>query len=71
MALRFTGNETTTTEFEMLLEAFDGESRVVVITSKEAIEDFGRSAVEAKASDKYSRDLKDQHGRVRVFTTDF
>jgi hypothetical protein len=52
MGLVFTGEEGTTERFELVLEAFDGTERVLVVTSTEAIEDFGLDAVREMASTK-------------------
>ncbi|TIL55339.1 MAG: hypothetical protein E5Y79_34625 [Mesorhizobium sp.] len=52
MGLVFTGEEGITERFELLLEAFDGTERVLVVTSTEAIEDFGLDAVREMASKK-------------------
>ncbi len=71
MSLRFTGKSVTTAEFETVLEAFDGEQRVMVVTSQEALDDHGLAAVEALASEKYGRGELEEDGRVRVFTSDF
>jgi hypothetical protein len=71
MILRFTGERGSSEEFETLLEAFDGKKRVVIVTSTEAIEDFGLPAVQAKADEKYAADVVDDKGRVRVLTVDF
>lgn len=71
MSLHFTGREHSTGEFETVLEAFDGETKVVVITSREAIDDNGLDAVRARASKKYAAGELEPDGRVRVFTTDF
>lgn len=70
MSLRFSGNSGSSSEFETLLEAFDAEKRVVVITSTEAIDDYGISAVERRASEKYDAGQFEADGRVRVFTSD-
>ncbi|MER8579616.1 hypothetical protein NKG95_12875 [Mesorhizobium sp. M1423] len=40
MGLVFSGEEGTTERFELVLEAFDGTERVLVVTSTEAIEDL-------------------------------
>ena len=69
--LRFSGEEGGTEKFETLLEAFDGEKRVMVVTSSEAIKDYGLPAVQKKASEKYATNQFDHSGRVRVFTSDF
>lgn len=71
MSLTFSGKQGNSPDFETLLEAFDGDKRVVVVSSQEAIEDNGLSAVQQKASEKY--DLKQFYadGRIKVFTTDF
>ena len=71
MALRFTGKEGTNEAFEKMLEAYDGDKRVVVITSTEAIEDNGLAAVQSRADEKYVAGQLDEKGRVRVLTIDF
>ena len=71
MALTFSGARGTSAEFETLLEAFDGDKRVVVITSEEAIEDFGLNEVQRCAADKYHAGRREDDGRVRVTTVDF
>ncbi|MER8395552.1 hypothetical protein NKH10_27445 [Mesorhizobium sp. M1340] len=70
MGLVFTGEEGITERFELLLEAFDGTERVLVVTSTEAIEDFGLDAVREMASKKYDAGQLDEAGRVRVLTSD-
>lgn len=70
MGLRFTGNRGPTPDFEINLEAFDGDERVLVVTSREALDDFGEAAVHTKANEKYAAGEIDEKGRVRVFTTD-
>ena len=71
MPLRFTGKQGNSQEFELLLEAFDGDKRVVVVTSSEAIEDYGLLAVQSKAEKKYDAGMFGRDGRLRVLTTDF
>jgi hypothetical protein len=71
MALTFSGVRGASPEFETLLEAFDGEKRVVVITSAEAIEDFGLGEVQRRAAEKYDAGHREDDGRVRVTTVDF
>ena len=71
MPLTFSGNSGSSEQFETLLEAHDGDKRVVVVTSREAIDDHGLPAVQLKASEKYDAKQLDQSGRVRVLTTDF
>lgn len=70
MPLVFSGEQGGSESFEMLLEAHDGDKRVVVVTSSEAIEDHGIDKVEAKASDKYDAGHFDQNGRIKVLTGD-
>lgn len=70
MPLDFSGETGKSQNFELLLEAFDGDQRVVVITSVEAIEDNGLGAVQQKAIEKYDKGLFN-NGRITVFTTDF
>ncbi len=70
MSLRFTENQGASPQFEALLEAFDGDRRVVVVTSREAIEDFGLEKVQAKASEYYALGRLDSAGRVHVLTSD-
>ena len=71
MPLVFTGKTSSDPEFDIVLEAYAGSKRVVVVTSQEALDDYGIVAIEQKASDKYDADLTDNQGRVRVFTNDF
>lgn len=71
MGLKFSGKHSNSETFELLLEAFDGDKRVVVVSSTEAIEDYGLPAVEEKAAEKYAAGKLDHAGRVRVLTTDF
>lgn len=71
MPLMFNGSSGSSPQFERLLEAFDGETRVIVITSQEAIDDHGLGSVQIRASEKYDAGLLEEDGRVRVFTTDF
>ncbi|MDO1559841.1 hypothetical protein Q0812_10425 [Brevundimonas sp. 2R-24] len=70
MSLRFTGASGSSPAFELLLEAYDGEKRVMVITTREAIDDHGLAAVQHRASEKYAAKQLEGDGRVRVFTTD-
>ncbi|WP_419694933.1 hypothetical protein ACN2CC_32730 [Mesorhizobium muleiense] len=70
MGLVFTGEEGISERFELLLEDFDGTERVLVVTSTEAIEDFGLDAVREMASKKYNAGQLDEIGRVRVLTSD-
>lgn len=71
MSLTFSGRQGSSPEFETLLEAFDGDRRIVVVSSQEAIQDNGLSAVQQKASEKYDAKLFDAVGRIKVLTTDF
>ncbi len=71
MPLEFTDKEGSSPQFETLLEAFDGEKRVVVVSSKEAIEDHGLPSIQSKASEKYDAKLFDGKGLVRVMNSDF
>lgn len=71
MPLTFTGETGSSQKFETLLEAYDGNKRIVVVTSQEAIEDYGLPAVQAKASAKYDARTLDPDGRVKVLTSDF
>jgi hypothetical protein len=70
MPLIFTGASGASPQFEQLLEAFEGETRVIVVTSREAIDDHGLESVQRRASEKYHAGLLDEFGRVCVFTTD-
>lgn len=70
MPLSFTGQSVTTPNFGRSLEASDGNSIIAVLTSEEAIQDFGLDAVQQKASDKYDAGQLDETGRVIVFTDD-
>lgn len=71
MSLKFSGNQGNSLAFETLLEAFDGDKRVVVVSSQEAIDDHGLSAVQQKASEKYDAQRFDAVGRIKVLTSDF
>ena len=71
MSLTFSGMQGRSSDFETLIEAFDGDTRVVVVSSKEAIDDYGLPAVQQKASEKYDKKLFDAAGRIKVYTTDF
>lgn len=71
MPLRFTGETGSNTNFAKMLEAYDGETRVIVITSEEAIQDHGLAAVQQRASEKYAAGELEDSNKVRVFTTDF
>lgn len=68
--LSFTGKSGSSPEFELLLEAYAGQERVVVVTSREALDDFGLAKVQARASEKYDAGQLDEKGRVRVFSDD-
>lgn len=74
MPLRFTENRNPTLGW-VSLESFDiaTDSRVVVHATDEAIEDFGLSAVEQRASDKYDAGQfeVDPPPLIRVRTSDF
>lgn len=70
MPLTFTGSTGSSPQFDCLLEAFDGDTRVIVITSREAIDDHGLANVQVRASAKYDAGLLEDDGKVRVFTTD-
>ncbi|MER9221852.1 hypothetical protein NKI48_23475 [Mesorhizobium sp. M0644] len=70
MVLVFTGEKGNSGQFELLLEAFDGSKRVMVVTSTEALEDYGLDAIHGKASEKYAAGKLDERGRVRVLTSD-
>ena len=70
MPLMFTGSSGSSPQFELLLEAFDGDTRVIVITSREAIDDHGLAHVQVRASEKYDAGLLEDDGKVRVFTPD-
>jgi hypothetical protein len=68
MGLSFSGKQADT-DTGVSLEAFDGDKRVVVKASSEAIQDYGLSAVRQCASEKYDAgDLAD--GFVQVWTDD-
>jgi hypothetical protein len=71
VSLSFSGNQGSSPEFETLLEAFDGDKRVVVVSSQEAIGDYGLPAVQQRASEKYDAQLFDAAGRIKVLTSDF
>ena len=71
MPLTFTGETGRSQNFETLLEAYDGNKRIVIVTSQEAIEDYGLPAVQAKASAKYHAKTLDPDGRVKVLTSNF
>lgn len=70
MPLLFTGSSGSSPQFELLLEAFDGDTRVIVITSQEAIDDHGLGSVQIRASEKYDEGQLEDDGRVRVFAAD-
>lgn len=70
MPLMFTGSSGSSFQLERLLEAFDGDTRVIVITSQEAIDHHGLGSIQSRASEKYDAGLLEEDGRVRVFTTD-
>lgn len=70
VSLTFSGKQGSSQEFETLLEAFDGDKRVVVVSSREVIDDNGLPAVQQKASEKYEAKQFDAKGRIKVFTTD-
>lgn len=70
MPLMFTGSSGSSVLFERLLGAFDGDTRVIVITSQEAIDDHGLGSVQLRASEKYDAGILEDDGRVRVFTAD-
>lgn len=71
MPLVFTGQTGNSEQFELLLEAYDGDRRVVVVSSREAMEDHGIGAIHDKASEKYDAGRLDADGRVKVLTSDF
>lgn len=71
MSLTFSGNQGNSPKFETLLEAFDGDKRIVVVGSQEAIDDYGLPAVQQKASEKYDAQLFDAAGGIKVLTSDF
>ncbi len=71
MSLTFSGKQGISQNFETLIEAFDGNTRVVVASSQEAIDEYGLPAVQQKASEKYDEKLFDAAGRIKVSTTDF
>ncbi|MER8441163.1 hypothetical protein NKH36_33765 [Mesorhizobium sp. M1312] len=70
MGLVFTGEGGANERFELWLEAFDGTERVLVVTSTEAIDDFGLDVVREMASKKYDAGQLDEIGRVRVSISD-
>ncbi len=57
--------------FDTNHEAYDGETRVIVVISKEAVDDYGLNAALAKGSEKYDRGERQLPGRVVVRTSDF
>ena len=57
--------------FDTNYEAHYGMTRVVVVVSKEVIDDYGLSAAHAKGSEKYDRGKREGPNRVSVRTTDF
>ena len=71
MPLIFTGEKGASQVFETLLEAYDGDKRIVVVTSQEAIDDHGLPAVQELASQKYDAERFDPTGRIKVLTDDF
>lgn len=72
MPLRYSGQSAPTVDFEIVLEAFDGPKRVLVVTSEEAIQDYGLAAVQVCGSRKYDAGQIEPGPvpRVRVFTSD-
>ena len=62
MPLRFPGQTGSTERFDLLPEAYDGAGRVVVVTSREAIDDRGIEAAQ-KASEKCDVGRVDEAGR--------
>ena len=71
MPLVFTGRSGASEKFELLLEAYDGSKRIVVVSSQEAIDDHGLSAVQSLAAKKYLIGAAEIDGRITVLTTDF
>lgn len=69
MGLEFTDQQHTVSE-GVILVALDGKKRVIVLTSAEALEDYGFGDVYECADAKYRDGDIDLDGRVRVFTTD-
>lgn len=70
MPLVFTEDLTKAGESGALLEAYDGENHVTVVTSRGAIRDFGLATVQQKASEKYDAKQLVDGGRVVVLTSD-
>lgn len=53
MALIFTGRQTTGGGFEILLEAFDGEKRVMVGTTSDELANYGLEVIQKRISEQY------------------
>lgn len=77
MGLRYTGESAVNPNtFGENIFAYDGEVKVVVEASNEAIQDYGREAVLRKGSEKYTTgDFEPEVGniprKVTVRTSDF
>lgn len=69
MGLLFSGRRETTDLGESF-EAFDGDKRVIVKASSEAVQDYGLPAVRECASRKYDAGNLTPDGFVQVFTAD-
>jgi hypothetical protein len=70
MPLSFTAKMRASKDL-LILEAFHGKGRVVVVSSREAIQVHGLFAVFRRASEKFDAGVFDEVGRVRVFSSDF
>ncbi len=72
MPLTYTGQSAIDPySFDTNYEAYDGMTRVIVVVSREAMDDHGLSAAHAKGSDKYDRGELEEPRRVSVRTNDF
>jgi hypothetical protein len=70
MPLSFTGKMRASKDL-LFLEALHGEGRVVVVSSREAMQVHGLFAVFRRASEKFDAGVFEEVGRVRVLSSDF
>lgn len=71
VGLTFTGESVDSLEGTSLEAKDSSGRRIVVRASHEAIQDFGLSRVEAKASEKFANGQVEPNGTVIVRTSDF
>lgn len=72
MPLTYSGQSTIDPySFDTNYEAHDEQTRVVVVISKEVIDDYGLSVALDMGSEKYDRGERDVSGRVSVRAHDF